>query len=158
VLRIRRAEADDLQTCVYIAGVFHDVSQYAGVTDYNPADAYDYAARCLKNPNCFFIVIEEDNDVVGFFIAVKFPVPWNKNQEVSDEQLFFMLPEHATPRKALRVFKAWEQWCADHGTYAMFFNPTSFVDDNVDRWDSFCHAMGFQTGGKSYKKVLRHAD
>jgi len=66
-MKIRPAEFEDLQTCVYIASVFHDVSQYAGVTTYNPGDAYDHAVRCLKNPNCFFVVIEEDDNIVGFF-------------------------------------------------------------------------------------------
>ena len=155
---IREARPEDLDQCVYIAGVFHEGSQYAGITIYNPEDAYNHAVHCLNNPNRFFIVIEQDGQVVGFFIAAKFPVPWNKAQEVSDEQLFFMLPEYATPRKALKVFRAWEKWCLDHGTYAMFFNPTSFILHDIDRWDGFCHAIGFEAGGKSYKKVLRHAD
>lgn len=155
---IRLATQEDLDQCVYIAGVFHEGSQYAGVTTYNPEDAYNHAVFCLNNPNKYFIVIEIDSKVVGFFIAAKFPVPWNKDQEVSDEQLFFILPDHATPRLALRVFRAWEDWCEKHDVVMMFFNPTSFIDHNVDRWDSFCHAIGFEAGGKSYKKVLRHAD
>ena len=39
MLKIRPASPEDLDTCVYIAGVFHEGSQFAGVTDYNPADA-----------------------------------------------------------------------------------------------------------------------
>ncbi len=158
MLRIRRAEADDLQTCVYIAGVFHEGSQFAGVTDYNPADAYEYASYCEKSGTKFFYVVERDGEVVGFFIASRHTVPWNRRQWISEEELFFVLPEHQSPRIALMFFRAWEEWCSQTAVHHMLFNPTSFVDHNVDRWDSFCHAMGFQAGGKSYKKVLRHAD
>jgi hypothetical protein len=155
---IRPATAEDLHQCVYIAGVFHEGSQFSGVTDYNPADAYEHAVRCLKNDNTFFYVFEKDATVVGFFIASRHTVPWNRQQWISEEELFFILPEHQSPRIALMFFRAWERWCDEHCVHHMLFNPTSFVDDNVDRWDSFCHAIGFQTGGKSYKKVLRHAD
>ena len=43
MLRIRPAEPEDLHTCVYIAGVFHEGSQFSGVTNYRPEDAYEYA-------------------------------------------------------------------------------------------------------------------
>ena len=155
---IRPATAEDLHQCVYIAGVFHDGSQFAGVTDYNPSDAYDHAVHCLNNPNRFFMVYEKNSEVVGFFIATRYTVPWNRKQWISAEDLFFILPEHKSPRAALRFFKAWEKWAADLGTHHLLFNPTSFVDHNVDRWDGFCHAIGFEAGGKSYKKVLRHTD
>jgi GNAT superfamily N-acetyltransferase len=155
---IREARLEDLSKCVYIAGVFHEGSQFAGVTSYNPADAFDHAVRCFQSVNKFFWVYEKAGEVVGFFIAGRHSVPWNRDQYITEEELFFILPEHASPRVALRFFRAWESWAADLGTYHMLFNPTSFVDDNVDRWDGFCHAIGFQPGGKSYKKVLRHAD
>jgi len=158
MLRIRQALPEDLHTCVYIAGIFHEGSQFAGVTNYNPADAYDHAVFCQQSDKKFFYVVERDGEVVGFFIANRYTLPWNRQQWVSQEDLFFILPEHQSPRIALMFFREWEKWCESHAVHHMLFNPTSFVDDNVDRWDSFCHAMGFQTGGKSYKKVLRHAD
>lgn len=158
MLRIRPALPEDLQTCVYIAGVFHEGSQFGGVTDYNPSDAYQHAVFCQKSEHKFFQVVERDGDVVGFFIAGKHTVPWNRRQWISEEDLFFILPGHQSPRIALMCFRAWEAWCNEHAVHHMLFNPTSFVDDNIDRWDSFCHAIGFQPGGKSYKKVLRHAD
>ena len=158
MLKIRPAVLEDLHTCVYVAGVFHEGSQFGGVTDYDPADAFNYAEFCLKNDNKFFWVVERDYDVVGFFIATKHTVPWNRKQWISEEELFFVLPGHQSPRIALMFFKAWETWCNEQAVHHMLFNPTSFVDENVDRWDGFCHAIGFQTGGKSYKKVLRHAD
>jgi GNAT superfamily N-acetyltransferase len=158
MLRIRPAEPEDLHTCVYIAGVFHEGSQFSGVTNYRPEDAYEYAVYCQRDENKFFWVYEKDDEVVGFFIATRHTLPWNRRQWISEEELFFILPEHQSPRTAFRFFRAWESWAADLGTHHLLFNPTSFVDHNIDRWDSFCHAIGFQPGGKSYKKVLRHAD
>jgi GNAT superfamily N-acetyltransferase len=125
---------------------------------YCPEDAYEYAVYCQRDENKFFWVYEKGDEVVGFFIATRHTLPWNRRQWISEEELFFILPEHQSPRAAFRFFRAWESWAADLGTHHLLFNPTSFVDHNIDRWDSFCHAIGFQPGGKSYKKVLRHAD
>jgi hypothetical protein len=105
---IRWATQEDLDQCVYIAGVFHEGSQFKDVTTYQPADAYNFAAETLNNPNRIFLVYEKEGVVVGFFIAGMRSVAWN--------------------------------------------------DENVDRWDSFCHAIDFQRGGVYYKKVLKDAD
>jgi hypothetical protein len=155
---IRSATQEDLDTCVYIAGVFHEGSQFKDVTTYNPEDAYNFAAATLNNKDRLFLVYEKDSKVVGFFIAGKRPVVWNHEEYVSSEELFYILPEHKSPRVALKFFRIWEKWCKDHGTLFMSFTPTSFVDENVDRWDSFCHAIDFQRGGVYYKKVLKDAD
>jgi GNAT superfamily N-acetyltransferase len=158
MLKTRPATTEDLHTCVYIAGVFHEGSQFSGVTTYKPDDAHEYAVFCQKNSNRFFYVVERDNEVVGFFIASRHTVPWNRRQWISEEELFFVLPEHQSARIALMLFKKWESWCRDTHVHHMLFNPTSFVDDNTDRWDGFCQALGFEVGGKSYKKVLIHVD
>jgi len=155
---IRKARFEDLNKCVYIAGVFHDGSQFKDVTRYVTQDAYEYAVKCLKSPNKLFMVYEKDQEIVGFFIASKNAVPWNKEQYVSSEDLFFILPEHKSPRIALKLFRAWEKWCREHGVHQMSFTPTSFVDENMDRWDSFCNALDFHRGGIYYKKVLNRAN
>jgi len=155
---IRSATQEDLDTCVYIAGVFHEGSQFKDVTTYNPEDAYAHAVFSLKSENKLFLVYEVDGTVVGFFIAGRHPVVWNRQEYVSTEELFYILPEHKSPRAALKFFRLWERWCLDHGTLFMSFTPTSFVDENLDRWDSFCHAIDFQRGGVYYKKVLKNAD
>ena len=155
---IRWATQEDLDQCVYIAGVFHEGSQFKDVTTYQPADAYNFAAATLNNPNRIFLVYEKEGVVVGFFIAGKRPVVWNHEEYVSSEELFYILPEHKSPRVALKFFRIWEKWCRDNQVLFMSFCPTSFVDENVDRWDSFCHAIDFQRGGVYYKKVLKDAD
>jgi len=156
--KIRAAKHEDLDACLQIGKLFHDSSQYAGITQYNPGDFNNHLNYCLKSSGIFFAVVEKNNLIVGFFVATKFPVPWDSSKTVSDEQLFFILPEHSTPRMALRVFRSWENWCRGHKVYTMFFNPTSFILHNLNRWDSFCRVIGFEVSGKSYKKVLRHAD
>jgi GNAT superfamily N-acetyltransferase len=155
---IRLAEPNDVDRCVYIAGVFHDVSQFANVTEYRPEDATRYANLCLENKRKLFMVYEKNGEVVGFFIASRHPVVWNSKQFVSSEELFFVLPEHQSPRVALRFFKAWERWCKHYKVVQMSFTPTSFVSENLDRWDGFCRALDYVRGGVYYKKVLNHAD
>ena len=155
---VRKARAEDLEKCVYIAGVFHDESQFANVTEYRTADATNYANLCLKNKRKLFMVYEKEGEVVGFFICGMHPVVWNSQQFVSSEELFFILPEHQSPRIALRFFRAWERWCRHHKVVQMSFTPTSFVDNNLDRWDGFCRALNYVRGGVYYKKVLNHAD
>ena len=152
---IRPAVLDDLHPCVYIADVFHNGSQFSGVTTFIYEDAYEYALHCLNNSKKLFLVCEQDNKVISFFIAGHHHVPWNKDELISEEELFFILPSYKSPRIALRFFKEWESWCNDKNVRLMLFNPTSFVDDDLHRWDSFCNALGFQEGGKSYKKVLK---
>ena len=71
--KFRLADELDLHICVYIAGVFHEGSQFRDVTTYSPDDAYHHAKFCLKNPNKLFYVYEKDDKVVGFFIAGKIP-------------------------------------------------------------------------------------
>ena len=153
--KFRLADELDLHICVYIAGVFHEGSQFRDVTTYSPDDAYHHAKFCLKNPNKLFYVYEKDDKVVGFFIAGKNPVVWNHEHYVSSEELFYILPDHQSPRVAYRFFLLWEEWCRSHNVLFMSFTPTSFVDENIDRWDSFCHAMDFHRGGVYYKKVLK---
>lgn len=155
---IRPATEKDVARCVYMAHVFHDGSQFAGVTDYVAEDATAYAIRCLSNPSKLFMVYEKDDEVVGFFICGKHPVPWNREQFISEEELFFILPEYKSPRIALKLFKAWEDWCVSNGVKHMAFCPTSFVDEDIDRWDGFCRVVDFKRGGVYYKKVLSYAD
>lgn len=153
---IRLAQLEDVNRCVYIAGVFHEGSQFSGVTEYRPEDATNHAKMCLEKKNKLFMVFEKDDEVVGFFIAGKHAVPWNKGQHVSSEELFFILPEYQSPRIALKFFRSWERWCQHHGVVQMSFTPTSFVNENIDRWDGFCRVIGYERGGVYYKKVLSH--
>lgn len=153
---IRLATEQDVNACVYLAGVFHDSSQFSGVTKYVSSDAKSYAMKCLRNRNKLFLVYEKDGAVVAFFICGKHSVPWNIDQFISEEELFFIDPQYKSPRIALKFFKAWESWCRKNNVHHMSFTPTSFVDDNIDRWDGFCNALDYRRGGVYYKKVLIH--
>lgn len=154
-MEYRDATAQDVEACVYIAKVMHAGSQFADNTTYIDEDATEHAHRCIKNASTFFKVAEKEGEVIAFFIAGSHPVVWNKNQWVSSEQLFFILPEHASPRIALRFFRLWEDWCKERGIVQMSFCPTSFISHDFDRWDSFCDAVSFKRNGTSYRKVLR---
>jgi|TARA_R100000149_G_C5877179_1_gene141165 hypothetical protein len=151
---IRLATKDDAKAIVKIAFLFHKLSQFGGVTTYNFKDALIYTLNGIKNKNKLWMVCEKDSEVIGFFVAGKHHPPWNSNQNLSSEELFFLLPEHKSPRIALNFFKEWEKWCVSHGVVQMSFTPTSFVDDNLNRWDGFCNHIGFKKGGIYYKKVL----
>lgn len=155
---IRPVTEADLWPCIEIGKYFHKGCLLEPICEYIPEDGYQHLYNTMQNKNKFFVVIEKGDQVVGFFIANRSRTVCNFSVWTSSEELFYLMPEHRSGHIALRCFRAWERWCSDHGTSMMLFTPTSFMEENMDRWDSFCHALGFQNTGKSYKKVLRHGN
>jgi len=97
----------------------------------------------------FVAVYEVDDAIVGYFIGTLVK-PWFTKKMVGYDSCFYLKKEHRNGRVAIKMVKAFDEWCKSLGG-AQIRLGTSSGDPSVERLYSH---LGHQQVGHTFLKEL----
>lgn len=144
---IREAELDDLSQLLYLGEKMRLESK-----TYYPCIDPIHARECfigwLESEDCCFFVIDEGGGLVGFisgYVLARIFSP----VKTGTHDLFYILPEHRSLRRANSLFGAFSEWAVDRG--AMYIESGFTGSYDLSR---FLERQGLEKVGEIFKGEL----
>lgn len=154
-LRLRLGAVADVPAAVALGKRFAvEFERFRGLI-YNEEKCTARVSANIANPNFFFLILEtSDGEIIGFLAGYLAEYDF-ADDYFADEWHFYIVPEYRGGIAAIKMLKAYENWCREKNAREMYFTWFGHFSDAHDAPDSIFARLGFEKTGATYWKLLR---
>jgi len=152
---IRKAEPKDVVRLMEMTQALFESSKYhesLGVT-YDLSSAVTCLLFHIKTKDCVLLVMEKENEIVGFLMGQKIRWFFNQNEFLGTSLYWYVEPEHRKGLGSIELLKAFESWAKENGCVGLDTGTT--VKLQGERVSQLFEKMGYPEQGMSHAKRLK---
>ena len=128
-LSVRRATPED---SIIIAAMgeyaMHESPHYRKF-EYNSSKAMDALIDKIESDTCLVLTIEDNDQVVGFFIGHEYTL-FYRNTKCATDDIFYIMPAWRGGKIAKDVLAEYDNWCRERDVEYAHLGTTMGIDDN----------------------------
>ena len=146
-MNIREASISEVNEIVNLCSIMHKESNYKNIDpDYNKS--YEFIESSIIDKESFFIVLIEDNRIIGFFMAKLLEYFFSHERQAVD-YLFFIKEEHRKKSGAYKLVSTYIKWAKKNNVREIILSSTTGVE--LEKIEKLYSKFNFKKVGVMFK-------
>ena len=147
----RFLEPNDFEWMLDISKEHHKESDWSEV-EYSEDKVKGYINTALIDPNYFAIVIEKDEERIGFMSGRL--LEYYFSREIYARQIdLYVVPTHRTEMAGIFMMRKFIEWAKMKGALEVYFEPR-LSDNEIKKFDAMAKRLGMEHFANAYRRKL----
>ena len=144
-------EPNDLEWLINISKKHHEESAWSEV-EYSEDKVKGYINTALKDPNYFAIIVEEDEEKIGFMVGRLLEYSFS-HEKFARELDLYVVPSKRKGMSGIFMMKKFMDWAKINNAIEVLFEPR-LSDKAIKKFDAMAKRLGMEHFANAYRRKL----
>jgi hypothetical protein len=144
-------EPNDLEWLINISKKHHEESDWSEV-EYSEDKVKGYINTALKDPNYFAIIVEEDEEKIGFMVGRLLEYSFS-HEKFARELDLYVVPSKRKGMSGIFMMKKFMDWAKINNAIEVLFEPR-LSDKAIKKFDAMAKRLGMEHFANAYRRKL----